>query len=465
MLLSYNERGQMRHQTPRWKKLLYALLGLLMLAGIVVAILYFRKQQPPPPLPTAPPTPTETPRGLSNEKFGNRARPLSAANVDVGVLMVRVGVPSPRASAAPAGRSLGTVAQLAPYQTQVEAPSPTPSLRSVPTALPTAPPTLEPLPEFEPLPDAPAPTGREFALVYAKGTVGKRQVYLRSVERDDDEALAGSVFDDYGVAFSSPTQKVAFYSNEEGASDENTNRTKLKVVDIASRKVTTIAERLPGTWPVAWSPDGKKLAIPAERAIFVADITTGKSRRIETEPLPGGIAWNPDGVSLYYQIEREDGNNDIFAADVITLRTEPIADSDGNEYAAAVSVDGTRISYLQAQGLGGDALVVQTLEGGEPRVFNETRPANSYVMNRTLDETVFVRGGKKPRLSVYADGTVKNIGDLDNPVLVGWDRDYEYVLVLADDDKGRALFSVEVATGDAQKLKGGVSDTVPVSER
>ncbi|MEX2043575.1 MAG: hypothetical protein WD926_01625 [Patescibacteria group bacterium] len=451
-------------QTPRWKKILYALLGLLLLAGVVAAILYFREQQPPPPPPPPQPTPTETPRGLSNEKFGNRARPLSAANVDVGVLTVRVGVPSPKASAAPVGRSLGTIAQLAPYQTQVT-PTPSPSLRSVPTALPSAAPTLEPLPEFEPLPDAPAPIGREFALVYAKGTVGKRQIYLRSVERDDDEALVNSVFDDYGVAFSSPTQKVAFYSNEEGASDENINRSKLKAVDIASRKVTTIAEKLPGTWPVAWSPDGKKLAIPAERAIFVADITTGKSRRIKTDPSPGGIVWNPDGVALYYQVEREDGNNDIFAADVITLQTEPIADSDGNEHAVAVSVDGSRVSYLQAQGLGGDALVVQTLEGGEPRVFNETRPANSYVMNRTLSETVFVRGGKKPRLSTYANGTVKNVGDLDNPVLVGWDRDYEYVLVLADDDKSRALFSVKVATGDAQKLKGGVSDTVPVSER
>ncbi|HEY8108609.1 MAG TPA: hypothetical protein VIF43_01195 [Patescibacteria group bacterium] len=451
----------MRHQTPRWKKILYALLGLLVLAGIVVAILYFRKQQPPPPTPSAPPSPTETPRELSNEKFGNRARPQSAANVDVGVLTVKVGKPTPPASAKPAARSLGTVAQLAPYRT----PSPSPTLRSVPTALPSAAPTPEPLPTFTPLPSAPAPSGREFALVYAKGGPGKRQIYLRSVERDDDEALVSSVFDDYGVAFSSPTQKVAFYSNEEGASDEATNRSKLKVVDIASRKVETIADKLPGTWPAAWSPDGKKLAIPAEQAIFIADTTTGKSKRIETGRLPGGIVWNPNGISIYYQEERDDGNNDLFAANVVTGVTKPVANTDGNEHEAAVSVDGSRLSYLQSQGIGGDAMVVQALEGGEPRVFPETKPASSFLMNRRLDQTVFVRSGKGARLSLYADGTVKRIGKLSNPVIVGWDRDYEHVLVLADDDKGRALFSVEIPSGDAQKLKGDVSDTVPVSER
>ncbi|MDP4000082.1 MAG: hypothetical protein Q8Q11_01485 [bacterium] len=457
-----------RHETPRWKKILYALFGLLVLAGIVAAIFYLRRQQPPPPPVIPVPTPTETPRSLSNEKFGNRARPLSAANVDVGVLTVRIGTPSPRASAAPIGRSLGAIAQLAPYRSRPASPSPSPpssTRRTIPTALPSVAPTAEPLPTFDPLPSAPAPIGREFALVYAKGAVGKRQIYLRSVERDDDEALVNSVFDDYGVSFSSPTQKVAFYSNEEGASDEDTNRSKLKVVDIASRKVVTIAKKLPGTWPAAWSPDGKKLAIPAERSIIIADITTGKSRQVETGQLPGALAWNPDGVSLYYQVERSEGNDDIIAANIITKRTEPVADSDSNEHDVAVSVDGTRISYLQGQGLSGDALVVQALEGGEPRVFPETRPANSFVMNRTLSETVFVRGGRKPKLSVYVNGTVKNIGDLANPVLVGWDRDYEYVLVLADDDKSRALFSVKVKNGDAQKLKGGVSDTVPVSKR
>jgi hypothetical protein len=44
---------------------------------------------------------------------------------------------------------------------------------------------------------------------------------------------------------------------------------------------------------------------------------------------------------------------------------------------------------------------------------------------------------------------------------VAWDRDYGHVFVLADDDKGRALFSVDIGTGQAEKVKSGISENVP----
>ncbi|MEX1112986.1 MAG: hypothetical protein WED32_00840, partial [Patescibacteria group bacterium] len=89
-----------------------------MLAAIIAGILYLRGRQPEPvPTPTPAPESTETPRGLSNERFGQRARPLATANVDVGVLTVRIREQTPGPS--PAGRTdlrnrLGPIAQLAP---------------------------------------------------------------------------------------------------------------------------------------------------------------------------------------------------------------------------------------------------------------------------------------------------------------------------------------------------------------
>ncbi len=459
-------------ELPRWKKVTYGILAALVLAAIIAGILYLRDRQPEPvPTPTPAPESTETPRGLSNERFGQRARPLATANVDVGVLTVRIREQTPEPS--PAGRTdlrnrLGPVAQLAPPES-IQYPSPaataeSESLRSVPTALPSATPAPEPLPSFEPLPDAPAPETREFAVAYAKGDIGKRQIYLRSVERDRDDQLVSSVFDDYGVAFSSATQKIAFYSNEEGASDETRNRSKLKVVDIATREVATIASNLPGTWPAAWSPDGKRLAIPAERSIFVADTTSGDVQRVATPEGPGGLVWAPDGVTLYFQIEVAEGNHDIHVANAITGGTKAVVNTPRNEYDASLSLDGSRLNFLRAQDRGGALLVIRTLENDEEQSFTQTQPTHSYLLNRESDATVLVRGSK-PALALFKDGTVKTFGSLKNPVLAGWDRDYGHVLVIADDDRGRALFSVELGSGDTQKLKAGVSDTVPVSRR
>ncbi len=459
-------------ELSRKKKAAYIVLAILVLAAVVAAIVYLRDRQPEPsPSPSPTPESTETPRGLSNEHFGQRSRPLSTANIDVGVLTVRVDEegsgqspkPSPLARAALRSR-LGPIAQLY-AASPVPAASSSPGTRDVPTALPSAEPTLEPLPSFKPLPPAPAPETREFALVYAKGETGKRQVYLRSVERDRDDQLVSSVFDDYGVAFSSANQKVAFYSNEEGASDETRNRTTLKVVDIATRKVETIAENLPGTWPVAWSPDGTHLAIPAEGSVFIANVTDGKTSRIKTPAPAGGLVWAPTGVTLYFQAEVSEGNRDIFAGNVVTGDVEAVADTPRNEYDVSISTDGARLAFLREQDTGGALVVIRTLENDEENSFSETQPAHSYLLNRELTETLLVRGSSKPILSLFKDESVKPLGSLKNPVLAGWDRDYGHVLVIADDDRGRALFSVELGSGDTQKLKAGISDTVPVSSR
>jgi len=305
------------------------------------------------------------------------------------------------------------------------------------------------------------------AIVYAKGETGKRQIYLRSLDRDKDEQLASSVYDDYGVSFSSAQQKVAYYSNEEGPSDSVKARTKLKVVDLATGTSSTLISNLPGVWPVAWSPDGKKLAIPTADGIFIADVTTGTSLQVPTGKEPGAIAWAPGSLKFYYQAQASPDNNDIFAADAITAQAQPLSTTPEDERLPSVSTDGTKIMFLR-QGVGqtgGAGIVVRDATGSQEKTYPETSPADSYLFNLNLTDLVFAQGAKETRVARFRSGKVQTVGNLSGPILVSWDRDYRHIFLLADDDEGKALFSQDINTGLAEKIKAGISSTVPGTTR
>lgn len=458
--------------------------------AVVVGILYIRSLGEKPVIEVPPsPSPSAKVRTLGNAKFGPRSRPQSSSNIDVGIRTVApAGSASPAPSARPAAAVAVPLADALIGIAQAQAlPSPTPSplgspdpaarpgqdapRRNDPSAPPSpAPATPKPLPtppSFAPLAGPPAPQTRELVTVYAKGDTGKRQVFLRSLERDKDDQLVNSVFDDFGVSISTSTQKVAFYSNEEGPSDSARARSKLKVVDMVTGKVTEIAKGLPGAWPAAWSGDGKRLAIPTANSIFLADVTTGSSLQVPTGQNPGAISWAPGNLKIYFQAEAAAGNLDIYEADAITTQARPVVTGPKNERAPAASGDGGRLSFVrdEAEDRKGAAVVIRDLASSQDRVLDKSQPADSYLFNLELNDLVFVKNTGQPKLNRLKGQQLTEVGDLGSPVLVAWDRDYEHVFVLADDDNGKALFSVDLATGQAEKVKAGVSDSVPSNSR
>jgi WD40 repeat protein len=453
--------------TRKRKITLIGLAVALVMAAVIVILVLRSHAKPVTPPSTPSPSAAPKPRSLSNEKFGSRPRTQTAANVDVGVLTIE-----PQSSPSPSpGRQSGLDDQ--PLGQAYSTPGPTPNMQSIIPTIPPgirvvppplATPTPEPLPTFAPLGPGPSPRSRELGVVYAKGANQKRQIYLRSVERDKDEQIVSSVFDDYGVSFSSATQKIAFYSNEEGPSDTVKSRTKLKVVDLATSKVQTLLSNLPGSWPAAWSTDGKKLAVPTTTGIFIADVTNGTTKKVTTGKNSGAVVWAPGNLKFYFQAEAAPDNNDIYEADAITAKAKPVTDSQLDEQLPAVSSDGSRLTFLR-QADGGSAVVVKTLGGGKERVYSETAPAISYLFNLDLDDLIFTQGAKDARLSRFKSSKVKPIGTLTGPVVISWDRDYDHVFVLADDDQGKALFSVDIGNGSAEKIKAGISDTVPTNAR
>ncbi len=445
-------------------------LTAIVVGGLVALIIYLRGLNQPAAEPTPTPTPTPSPkvRSLGNEKFAPHARPETASNVDVGVVTIRVPdaaaspAASPGASPAVQGRN-ALIAQLAPaspYATPSSAPRTSPRPTATPAPTPTP---LQAPPNFAPLAPPPAPQIKELAVFYAKGENQKRQIYMRSIDRETDEQLVSDVYDDFGVSFSGAQQKAAFYSNEEGPSDATKARSTLKVVDLATRKVQTLVKNLPGSWPAVWSPDGKKLAIPTTGGIFVADVTTGTSLQIPTAKYPGAIVWAPGSLKFYFQAETAPGNNDIFQADGITAQATPVTSLADNETLPSLSADGQRVMFLK-QGkdqAGGAVIVNKSVASGQEKTYAETVPAASYLFDLDLNDLVFVQGDRTPRISRLKGNDVQAVGDLSGPTIVSWDRDYKHVFVLADDQDGKALYSLDIDSGLAEKIKGGISETVP----
>lgn len=452
------------------KKIGIGIGSLVAIAALAAVIMWLRGfgDEPKPATPSASPTAKLKARKPSNDRFGPRARAQATANVDVGIRTVTMGgSPTPGAKPNAAGPLTVRLAQAS----ATASPDPLRSLQNptTPTPLPPAPapppPPKEP-PRFTPLAPAPAPQAKESIIVYSKGDPGKRQIFVRSLEREKDDQLVSSVFDDFGVSLSSSGQKVAYYSNEEGASDAARPRSKLKVVDLATSRVTLIAVELPGAWPVAWSGDGKKLAIPTANSIFIADTTSGTALQVPTAKNPGGIIWAPGDLKFFFQAEIGGQNNDIFEADAITAQARPVIATPTSERQPSVSIDGTKLSFLREQGQGKQsALVVRNLGGTEEQTFAESQPAESYLWNLDLSELIFVKGGQQPRLSKLKGRNLTTLGDLSGVTVVAWDRDYQHAFVLADDDQGKALFSVETTSGEAEKVKAGIPEHAPATAR
>lgn len=430
--------------------------GIVMLIAVVLLVVACGNKKPTP-TPTGTPKEASLTRKTSSEKFGPRPRPIAVANVDIGVRIVPTPspTPSPQQKQTPKqGRSQSTETLLA------EA-SPLPSARSFVSPQPVATVTAAPLPDppkFQPLPQTPLSGFKELVVFYVKGDAGKRQIYARSLDRDRDEPLFNDVYDNFAISFNGATQRLAYYSNEEGASDATKSRTKLKVYDFATGNSITIASGLPGVAPAAWSPDGKVLAIPTANSIFLANVSSGTSLQIPTANNPSSLIWSPAGFRLYFQAE-SNNSSDIYQADGITAEAKPLTQGAAKETSPVLSADGSKISFLREdQNSDGAVVVVRDVTTSQETTVTNSKPAASFIWNLTLNDLIFVRGANDGELSRLKNDAVNPIGKFENPVVIGWDRDYQHVFILADGDQGRAIYSVAIDSGVGEVVKAGIAD-------
>ncbi len=448
--------------TPK-KKLLVIIGSLAAVAGLIALAWWVRGllSQPAKPVATPSASPTIKVRSLGNEKFGPRPRAAAAANVDVGVRTVF----PVAASASPSPTVRGAAQAYPPATTQINqtplaAISPAATAAPAPTATPFALPTP---PTFTPLPGVPNAQTKEFVVTYAKGDPGKRRIFVRSIDRDKDDQVVNSPFDDFAPSFSSASQKIAYYSNEEGDSDASRPKSKLKIVDLATGKNYPIASDLPGVAPAAWSGDGKKIAIPTAGSIFISDITTGTSLQVPTGANPAGISWGPGNLKIYFQAKGSDGSNDIFEADTITAQAKAVVATNADETLPSASSDGAKLSYLRTADTQPATVVVRNLANSEERVLEKSSGANSYLWDLSMRQLIFGKSTGDGALQSLSGNNLQAIAAPNKGSLVSWDRDYQHVLLLVPEEQAMTLYSVDITSGAADKIKSGIAAASPAS--
>ena len=106
---------------------------------------------------------------------------------------------------------------------------------------------------------------------------------------------------------------------------------------------------------LAWSPDGRRIAVAATAgrgdAVVIVDVATRITRELR---IPGAdavltVAWSPDGRSLAAEATRA-GRSDLFVIDVRTGRAEPLTADAASDHAPAWSPDGASLVFHSDRG-------------------------------------------------------------------------------------------------------------------
>lgn len=166
-------------------------------------------------------------------------------------------------------------------------------------------------------------------IVYASGPKDAPglDIYLQEFPRGRTQRLTHEELDLRYMVGCPQDNMVAFVESERVGAV-------LKVLDISSKKVTSLTKRAYTETTIAWSPDGKQIAFsgwPDGRAnyqIFIIDRDGSNERRLT----PGIQAksrpqWSPDGSQIAFKLEQEK-RFDIYAIDVDGTNLKRISKGD-----------------------------------------------------------------------------------------------------------------------------------------
>src|SRR5919197_4565416 len=143
-----------------------------------------------------------------------------------------------------------------------------------------------------------SPDGARIAVTSPPPGASGREVYVVDADGTNLHAVTtDSTVDRYNTLplWISPTE-IAYHRR-----DDRAPRTELRVVDIESRAVRTLAPEADAVWPLLLQPHGSLLlyTLPANLRRALVDVRTGERRS-----LPDGIgaaaAWSHDGTLLAY---------------------------------------------------------------------------------------------------------------------------------------------------------------------
>jgi Tol biopolymer transport system component len=188
----------------------------------------------------------------------------------------------------------------------------------------------------------PSPDGR--SLAFDSDRDGTRAVYVAGRDAAGARRISGEGY--AAVPRWSPDSRKLAFIRADPARPRVWN---VWVANVASGALQQVSRHRAGqAWGASWFPDGHRLAYSVEDSLIVSDLRDG-TVRVTRSPRPGRLvrtpAVSPDGKWIVFQAYR-DG---VWLLEVSTGRTRRVL-SDPSAEEFAWSPDGTRIVYHTRRG-------------------------------------------------------------------------------------------------------------------
>lgn len=147
----------------------------------------------------------------------------------------------------------------------------------------------------------------------------------------------------------SPDGSKLAYCTDDDLAPPRKNDSDIRVIDMASKRITTLITGGVNTYP-DWSPDGKKIAFrrmvgESNSEVFVANADGSDAHNITNHPaFDGWPAWSPDGSKIAFASNRN-SSYQIFIMNADGSDVRLLANTEGRATAPKWGRDGMRIYF------------------------------------------------------------------------------------------------------------------------
>ncbi|HEX2753859.1 MAG TPA: hypothetical protein VHM48_00250 [Candidatus Limnocylindrales bacterium] len=128
-----------------------------------------------------------------------------------------------------------------------------------------------------------------------------------------------------------------------------------------------------GAWGPTWAPDGERLAVAAERGLFVVNRDGTDPRKVthgsylEVGEKGEAAEWSPDGQSIVFSAGNPDGPTQVYLVGLDGAPERQISADNWSANGGTWSPDGSRIAYMRSGTGTGPVAVITDAAGREIR--------------------------------------------------------------------------------------------------